>query len=512
MNRWSCSLILAALGLAMGCGSTPKKDPMPIGKNNVPPVASVEDKPVEPKEPPPDSLPPKQSAPIAATWAELPNGLKLVTRRNRSTPAVQLRVAVLAGSSTDGEFTGLSSLCGRAVTSSGTAALSDLELQSKLEGLGASLDVDVDPDRLVYRLSVVSDRVADALDILAQIVTKPRLGEKDVARTQKELSETAAENARGDGQWGIEMVLHRDLFELPTEHHPYASYGATVEDLAKIKPTACKEWHRKYFVPSNMLVAAAGDIEADRLKSLAQKAFGKMPKGTAPSTSFVDPMPPSGMKITLVDRPGSIQSEIAVGTLGPKESDTNYASFVVADQVIGGSFTGRLSLDLREGQGLTYRTGSFFNVYTNGPSVFYLYAQTQNETTGKALAAILDHAQKLTEEAPTNTELETASRFLVGDRAITRGHPRFAATELCELWVHKQSDDSADELDKLIRKTSAAEVRKAFSEYVREGHLIVVVAGDAAIIGSALQVFGEVKIVDPTKNFARIKTLPPTAR
>lgn len=144
--------------------------------------------------------------------------------------------------------------------------------------------------------------------------------------------------------------------------------------------------------------------------------------------------------------------------------------------------------------------------------MFYLYAQTQNETTGKTLAAILDHAQKLATEAPTNTEVETASRFLVGEHAITRGHPRFAATELCDFWVHKQSDDSADELDKLIRKTNALEVRKAFAEHVREGHLIVVVAGDAASIGSALQVFGEVKVVDPTKNFARIKTLPPTVR
>lgn len=511
MNRWSKSLLLAGISLGVGCGPA-QKNSLPLVKNQTPPVASADATPAEPKEPPPDSLPPKRSSSHVASWGELPNGLKIVNRRNRSTPAVQLRIGVLAGSSTDGEFTGLSALCARSVASSGAGNSSDTELQGKLEGLGATLSVNVDPDRVVYGVSVVSDRAAEALDILAQIVTKPRLGEKDVARTQKQLIEAAAENARTDGQWGLEMMLHRDLFELPTEHHPYASYDATADDLTKIKPSACKEWHRKYFVPGNMLVAGVGNIDIDQLKTLAQKSFGKMPKGAIPSTSFVDPMPASGMKITLVDRPGSTQSEIAIGSLAPKESDSNYGSFLVADQVIGGAFTGRLSLDLREGQGLAYRTGAFLTVYANGPSMYYLFAQTQNESTGKTIAALFDHVQKMADDLPSTTEVETAARFLVGDRAITGGHPRYAANELCEFWAHKQSDESVDELNKLIRQAAPMDVRKAFAEYMREGHLIVAVAGDAAIIGSALQVFGEVKVVDPNKNFARMKTLPSTVR
>lgn len=498
---------LAGLCLALGCGGTPHKDPQNLVKKNVPPTSNVEATPAEPKEPPPDSLPPKQSPMVAASWGELPNGLKFVSRRNRATPSVQLRIAVLAGSSTDGEFTGLSSFCSQSVISS-----ADPIVQGKLESLGANLDVNVDADRLVYRLSVVSSRAAEALELMAQLVTKPRFVEKELALTQKQRSEVAADNARSDGQWGIEMVLHRDLFELPTEHHPYASYDATVDDFAKIKPTACKDWHRKHFVPGNMLVAAAGDIESDKFKSMTEKSLGKMAKANIPSTSFVDPMPPSGMKITLVDRPGSSQSEIAIGTLGPKENDAMYPAFVVADQILAGSFTGRLALDLREGQGLAYRTGGFLTTHANGPSMYYLYAQTQNDTTGKTLAALLDHIQKFASEFPTESEIETASRFLVGDRAISRGHPRYAATELCNFWVYKQSDDSANELDKLIRKVNPAEARKAFAEYVREDHLIIAVAGDASSIGSALQVFGEVKVVDPNKNFARVKTLPPTAR
>jgi predicted Zn-dependent peptidase len=451
-------------------------------------------------------------ASIPPTWTELANGLKIVSRRNRSIPVVQLRIAVLAGSSTDGEFTGLSALCAKSVASSGAGTMNDTELQGKLESLGATLDVDVDADRVVYGLSVVKDRLGDAFDLLAQVVSKPRLKTPDVIRVQSQLTEEAAENARGDGQWGVLMTLHRDLFELPTEHHPYASYDATADDFGKLKPAACKDWHRKYFVASNMLVAASGDVEPEQLRSIATKTMGTMRKASAPSVSFTDPMPPASMKITLVDRPGSTQSEVAVGMLGPKETDTGYASFVVADQLIGGAFTGRLSQDLREQKGLAYLTFSMINVYANGPSVFYLYAQTQNDSTGKALAGLLDHATKLADDVPSPSEVETASRFLVGMRAIEHGRPRYAAAELCESWAHKQSDDAADELDKAIRRVGPDEVRRSFAEYARLGHTVIVVAGDAASIGSQLQSFGEVKVVDPTRNFARIRTLPSTEK
>ena len=511
MNKIYGALLFAS-ACSLGCGgATSSKTSTSVPKDKPAPSASIAE-PSPPREPPPESLPPRQVTATPPTWAELANGLKIVSRRNRTIPAVQLRVVVLAGSSTDGEHTGLSAMCAQAVASSGAANMNDTELQGKLEALGATLDVDVDPDRVVYGLSVVSDRLPDAFELLTQVVNKPGLKDADVTRIQKQLTEEAAESARSDGRWGVMMMLYRDLFELPTDHHPYASYAATVDDLAKLQPKDCKEWHRKHFVPSNMLIAAAGDVDPERLRSLATKGFGNLPKKVAPVVSFTDPMPPAATKITLVERPGSTQSEIAVGTLAPKETDPSYPPFAVAEQILGGAFSGRLWEDVREKQGLAYLTFSSTDVYANGPSVFYAYAQTQNESTGKALGALLEHVQKLAAAAaPTNEEIETASRFLVGIRSISRGRPRAAADELSDNWAHKQSDDAAEELDKATRRVTADQARKEFAEHVREGHMIIVVTGDSRSIGAALQTFGEVKVVDPTRNFTRIKTLPFTA-
>jgi zinc protease len=508
LNRILASFIIGGIAL-MGCGSGTRTSIVPVRKDK-PVVATAE--PPEPKEPPPESFPARPFTAAPATWAELANGVKIVSRRDKAVPIAHLRIAVLAGSSVDGEMTGLSAVCARAVASSGAGALTDTELSGKLETLGATLKVDLDADRIVYGLSVVKDRLPEAFDLLAQVVTKPHLGKDDVIRVQKRLAEEAADNARGDGRWGAMMVLYRDLFELPSEHHPYASYDATADDINKIKPADCKTWHKKFFVPSNMLVAASGDVEPAVLQSAAKKGFGVLRKSPAPTVSFTDPVPPAAMKITLVDRPGSTQSEVAVGTLAPKKDESSYASFLVADQVVGGTYTGRLFTDVREKRGLAYISFSGTDSYANGPSVFYLYAQTQNSSTGEALTALLEHAQKMVAEAPTPLETETASRFLAGWNSIESGVPGRTADSLCNTWVHKQGDDAPDELAKAIRKATPESTQKAFAEYVRQGHAIVVVAGDAASVGPALQAFGEVKVVDPTRNFARIKTLPGTGR
>jgi len=502
--------LFVGAGLAFGgCGGGTHVSVQPVRNNRIlpaPPVVEAK----APRESPPESFPARPFAAPPATWAELGNGLKIVSRRDKSVPIAHVRIAVLAGSSVDGESTGLSAVCGRALASSGAGTLSDTELQAKLETLGASLDVDVDADRIVVGLSVVSNRLPEAFDVLAQMVTKPRLGKDDVIRVQKRLAEEAADNARGDGRWGALMVLYRDLFSLPAEHHPYASYDATADEISAIKPADCKNWHRRFFVPNNMLVAASGDVDPSSLRAAAQRGLGGLRKGSAPLISFTDPMPPGSTKITLVDRPGSAQSEVAVGTLASKKSDSSYASFLVADQVIGGTYTGRIFTDMREKRGLAYLSFSQTYSHANSPSVFYMYAQTQNGSTGEALGALLDHAAKMVGSDVSPEENETASRFLAGWRALESGVPGREADMLCDAWVHKESDDAEEERAKAIRQTTPDSVRKAFAEHVRPGHFIIVVAGDAAQVGAALQPFGEVKVVDPTRNFARIKTLPAT--
>nr|WP_275939161.1 pitrilysin family protein [Polyangium spumosum] len=306
-------------------------------------------------------------------------------------------------------------------------------------------------------------------------------------------------------------MLHRDLFALPSEHHPYASFDATAEEITRIKPADCREYHRRHFVPKNMIAAITGDVPADEARKVAEKHLGRLSGKTPPPLSFTDPMPVESTKITLVDRPGSTQSELVVGSLGPKESEPTYPGFVLAAEVLGGPVTGRLSADLRDKRGLVSRSFAEIVPFAGGPSAFYVYAKTNDESTGEALAALLDHLRALTKEAPSPAEVETAARFLGGSRAVSTSKPGGRADELCDLGSRDLPDEALDERIGAIRQASPEAAAKAFAEHVRPGHAVIVVAGDAAHVGPRLQRFGEVKVVDPTRNFARIRTLPAAA-
>ncbi|MDC0743147.1 M16 family metallopeptidase [Polyangium mundeleinium] len=513
MKRRAYALGLFAF-LVAGCpGQTVAPPPL----HTPPPAKTADAKPKEPqaasdpKEPSPDSAPPRPFATPKTTWIELKNGLRVVSLLDRAVPVVHLRIAVLAGTAVDGERTGLAAVCARAVASSGAGALDAIELRKRLEGLGASLSVDLNADRVVYGISVPGSRLAEAAEELASVLGRPRLDPKEIERVQGALAERAAEKARSDGAWGAWMMLHRDLFALPSEHHPYASFDAMAEEIGQIKPADCKEYHRRYFVPKNMIAAITGDVPADEVRKVAEKHLGGLSGRAAPALSFTDPMPPESTKITLVDRPGSTQSEMVVGSLGPKESEPSYAGFVAAAAVLGGAATGRLALDLRDKRGLASHVFTETVPFANGPSAFYVYTKMNHESTGEALTAVLAALRALTQEAPSSREMENAARFLGSVRAVSTSRPGARADELCDLGSRGLPDEALDERIAAIRAMAPEAAAKAFAEHVRSGHAVVVVSGDATSVGPILQRFGEVKVVDPTRRFARTRTLPAAA-
>jgi predicted Zn-dependent peptidase len=504
------SVIAALAGaLAFGCSgqTSATHSPPRLSAPAAGAPGSVASAPKEPRDPPPPSGPARPYTSPKTTWTKLGNGLEVATRIDRAVPIVHLRIAALAGSAMDGERTGLAAVCAKAIAQSGAGAMDDRALRGKLEALGATLRVDVDASRAVYGLSVAKDRLDEAMDLLAQITTRPRLGAADVERVRKQAAAAAASLSREDADWAAMMVLYEDLFTLPSEHHPYASYGARAEEIEKIKPADCKDYHRRLFVPKNMLVAATGDIKPEEVAAAAKKSFGALRGGEAQSLSLTDPMPPASLKVTLVDRPGSTQSVVVVGTLGPKREEATHAPFLVAAQLLGGPFTGRLYLDLREARGLSYITYASVDELAGSPSVFYAYAATETKSAGAALEGLLGHLRKLAEAVPEGEEIETAANFLVGIRSVDMSRPGASTAEIVQLWANRLPDDAPDTLAKAMREATPEAVTKAFSEHGRAGHAIVVVVGDAAVTGPLLQRFGEVKIVDPTRGFARVRTL-----
>lgn len=512
-TRKALSFTAPWLGLLAGCAGAPQIPPAPQHKVAIPVRNTVPEPkaPVVLREPPPASGPAKEYRFPRVTWSELSNGLKLATLPINTLPLVQIRVVVSGGKGATGERPGLSSLTGDLLSAGGAGPFSSKDLVTRIASLGANLATETSFDSTQLALTVTRDHLADALGLLGTIVRDPRFDVAEFGKLKKREIERTADAARTSGAWGASMVLYRDLFDLPSDHHPYASYDATPSEIGRITAADCRALHKRLFVPKNAFIVVAGDTTPEAARVVAEKAFGAWRGGEAPILPFTDPNPPGALKITIVDRPNSSQSDIFAAVLGPERADKSWAAIAVANQVLGGGVSSRMFLDVREKQSLAYRTRSSLVEVAHGPAPLIAYAGTQTAKTGLALKAVLENLEAIAHTAAESEEIETATRYLADVFAIRMETIGAVSGELAHLRLMGLPDDHDDAYRKELRDITAPLALKAAGEAIRPGHQVVVVAGDAKIIGPMLSHFGDVKVVDPTRDFARVQTLPMNA-
>jgi predicted Zn-dependent peptidase len=452
--------------------------------------------PPPPREAPPVSGPSRPFRLPAATWNELPSGLKVAALPIKGQPLAQIRVVVGAGSAADGERPGLAGL---------TAEI--LDAGARLAPLGADLSIDAGFDATTFSLAVGRAQLGEALDLLAAALQRPELGAPSLDRLRKREERRLSLAAREDAAWGARVMLFRDLFSLPTEHHPYATSSPTPGDLRRITIADCRAFHRRFYVPRNVMIVVAGDAAIDDVGKLAAKAFAGFSGGEPPVVPFTDPETPAARKLTLVDRPGAPSADVFVGALGPARAGRSFAAFAVASEILGGP-AGRLADDLVAKQGLAEAAGASVTEFAHAPSVIIAHAHARAPSTGAALQALLGHLASLSEKVPEADEVEAATRSLGGTLAVRLQTSGALAGELARLRTLGLPDDHHEALRKELGEITPALALKAAGEAFRAGHEIIVVSGDAAILGPVLARFGEVKVVDPARDFARIRTIP----
>lgn len=460
-----------------------------------------------PREGPPGSGPARELTLPAPTWAELEGGLRVGTIESHALPIVQLRAVIFAGKAADGERPGLATLTAELLKDGGAGPYPSRELLTRIESLGASLSVDTYFDKTVLGLAVTKDRMGEALELLASMVMKPRLDPAEFGKLKKRELERVADAARTSGRWAATMVLWRDLFDMPSERHPYATFDATPAEVEKISRDDVRAFHQKWFVPKNVMVVVAGDTTPAVAKEQVGHAFMGFRGADAPRISFTDPMPPKELKITLVHRPKAKQSDVFVGVLGPTRAGDSWPEATVANQVLGGGPASRLFLDVREKQSLAYNTRSSLSEVAHGPVPLVAYVGTQTAKTGLALKGVLDHLSRLATTEPSAEELDGAKRYLGDVLAIRLETIGAVADEVVQQKTLGLPDDYLASYRKELREVSGLAATKAAADAVRDGQAVVVVAGDADRVGGMLSHFGEVKVVDPTKGFERIRSL-----
>jgi zinc protease len=498
---------LATLLLLTACASTPpaapKSTPAPAE-----PAPTAAPAPVDPlAEPPTSGIRPTTPFP-AIVHRELTSGLGLAVVPRRGFPVIELRLLIQAGQATDGALPGLAAVTGKLLKDGGAGRFSSRELAERTEALGARLSVSTDRDATRIGLGVTAGSLDEALEILDAVAEKPRLSPAEFDKLKQREIDRVKDRARTSPSWLASMVLYRELYELPVSLHPYAHYDALPEEMSALKLADVKRWYKEHFTPDNAVLVVTGDVDADTVQKAAERAFKTWRGKKTPSPSFSDPRGPNGRKIIVVDRPASAQSQVLVGALGPERRSEEYPALMTANQILGGGLSGRLFLDVREKRSLAYSTSSWVEEPAHGPMPIVLSAGTQTPRTADAVAALLEHYDRMSTSAPANEELDRAAHFLSDSFAFKMETAGAIADLTSRLLVLGLPDDAYDDYRKAVRQLDVEQVARTASHAYRQGSLVVVVAGDAQVIAQSLTRFGPVIVVDPEHGFTVQKTLP----
>lgn len=497
------SFFLLAL---LACSAEKATQPAPKAPApSAPPLAAA---PVDPlAEPPPPGITPSLPFP-GIVHRRLENGLALAVVPRRGFPTVELRLVVMSGQASDEEKPGLAALTGKLLKDGGAGRYNSRELAERAEGLGAKLGISTDRDATRIGLGVTTSGFDDALGILATVALEPRFSPVEFQKLRQREIDRVKDRARTSPSWLASMLLYRELYELPVSVHPYARYDALPEELSAITLADAKAWHRTHFTAENAVLVVSGDVDPDAVEAAAKKAF-KAFRGPKPSPpTFSNPPGPNSLELFVVDRPGSAQSQIFAGTLGPERKSDAYPALMTANQIVGGGVSGRLFLDVREKRSLAYSTSSWMEEPARGPMPIVLSAGTQTAKTADAVAALIEHFDRIGSQAPSTDEVERAARFL-SDSFLFKIETAGAIADLSSrLLVLGLPDDAYDDYRKAVRNLDATRVSAIAGRYFRKGSLVVVVAGDAATIAKPLARFGNVAVVAPEKGFVIAKTVP----
>ncbi|MEO7111531.1 MAG: pitrilysin family protein [Polyangiaceae bacterium] len=493
---------LSGIG-AVACGGAsdhpqvPQHADIPIGVQPSPPQATST------RESPPAPLASKDSPFPAISRTKLANGLEIATVTSHSLPIVQVRLVVHAGSGYVPALPGVPDLTGQMLKDGGTRTMTSADLLNRVESLGADLDIGTDEDATTISLGVTKDKLPEALGLLAEVVGGPRFDESEFKKLKKRSMDEAEDRARSSGGWAAAHAQMRELFAASS---PYASYGATPAELTKVTMASVKDFYKKFFVPKNATLVLAGDLD-DGAAKLIESKFSTWSGGEAPKVDFPAAIPPKGTRVLLVNRPKSAQSDINVCSLAPERSSPSWPQIRVANQVLGGGVAGRLFLDVREQRSLAYSTGSRIMEVAHGQQPFTAYAGTQTAKTGLAVQGLIDNLEKI-KSGVTDSEIASAERYL-SDIFAVRMETIGAIASMVATQVELGLPDGYwDQYRAAVKQVTTAQASDWANKLASSPGWLIVVSGDADVIGTPLSHFGEVTVLDPEAEFKTVKTIP----
>ena len=426
----------------------------------------------------------------------LSNGLKILLARRTSVPLVEFNLIVNAGFSADQNgVPGLASLTSD-MMDEGANNMDALQISDAQLKLGARLSSNSSVDNSTVNLSTLNSNMDKSLELFADVILHPSFPEKELARLKKERIAAIEQEKASPIMAGI-RVLPILLYGKNSAYGTTWRGNGDKESIDKIKREDLIKFHDTWFKPNNATLIIVGDASLDELKPKLEKLFSGWKKGETPKKEIGIAKNTKTSTVYLINIPEAEQSVIFAADIIPPKSEMNDIATETMNNILGGLFTSRINMNLREDKHWSYGAFSFIREL-KAQRPFIAYAPVQTDKTKEAMEEMKKElTQFVGDKPPTpdelnkvklNQTLELPGRWETIDNI---------AAYLANIVNYNLPPDYYKTYSEKVKNLKMSDITEAAKKVDMPGNMIWVVVGDQSKIEKGIKDLGyEIKLID----------------
>ncbi|MBM3908283.1 MAG: insulinase family protein [Gemmatimonadetes bacterium] len=434
---------------------------------------------------PTPGIPGPYEFPVTSTFT-LSNGLQVIVAPMPRLPLVTAIAVIDAGAAIDpagGE--GLATLSAAALAE-GTVERDGPTLADAFERLGTSIECGADWDEATAQFTVTPSRFSGALALLAEVLQAPRFDSADIERLKAErladlLQQRVEPRGLADERFARAVYDARSRYARPA--------GGTPTTVRTLEASRVRDWHARGYGAQSTTLIVAGDITAKEVHAEVELRFGGW-TSRAPDAPAVDASSrTTAREVHIVAKPDAPQSELRVGHVGLPRAHPDYFAVVVMNAVLGGLFSSRINLNLRERHAYTYGAYSAFD-WRRAAGPFVVGTAVKTEVTDAAVREILSEIDQIRAHSIRSEELDLATSYLAGVFPIRYETTNAVASALALATVYGLPADYFSTYRQRIGSVTQDDVLRVARAQLQPDALQVLAVGNADAIAAPLAGLG----------------------
>ena len=413
---------------------------------------------------------------------KLDNGLSVYLVERHALPIASAQFVTLAGAAGNPvDRPGLAGITAAMLTE-GTGKRSADEIAIRAAMLGTNLGSSSNSDIAQLSVSVLKRNLGGGLELIADSAEHPAFLAKDLDRI-RELRLTSLVEQEDNP---IQLALRAGTLNLFGASSPYG-YDAlgTADSLKSITRDQIEGFYTSHYGPKSSLLVITGDVTPGEARQFAEAAFGKW--NSAAMAPKVPPAPaPPQRRILLVDKPGSPQTALLAFGVGMERNSPDYPAVTVMNTMLGGLFSSRINMNLREAHGYTYGAFSFYWFY-RGVGPFIAGARVRADVTAPAANELFKELESIHTTPLTDAELRMSKDSIIRSLPGSFESADSVNGQIQDLWTYSLPLNYYEKLPAQIEGVTSADAQQAAAKYVKPQNLLVIAVGDKSKIEGGLK-------------------------